>query len=311
MGKTLQSWIKEFGTLVFTQTVQAFIYAIIISIIVFSMTETQGIEAADQNTALGFIAVISLVSIFKVEELLRKIFGLSSTKASVKGAMGSLAKTAIAAKVASKTLDNTKKMATGAKEKFTANKQDRKDREATEKQAQKIESNYQNKEKQLDFNKQDANSRVDKELEAKKREIKADQANRDSRSPDGLNSLGRAKIQSAIQESSGKKASNETKEKQMQAKKEEAFATKNEQFAALQEQAESKKEANAKMRREGVKKMASSGLESVGAIIGTPIGGIIGIADGDISEGLRGMGVGMGVGDAMGQGIANIGAARS
>ena len=124
-GGALSMWIKEFTSLVFTQTIQAFIYTMIISMILFGMGTRKEENANDNNSALGFMATVALLSVFKVEEMSKRIFGLHDTKANPGNAMKSIAKTAFAAKLGKRALDNIGKI-TGGIGAITKARQDRK-----------------------------------------------------------------------------------------------------------------------------------------------------------------------------------------
>ncbi len=125
-GGALSMWLKEFGALVFTQTIQAFIYAIIISVILFGMVnQSPDMPAADSNASLGLMATFALLSVFKVEELTKKIFGIHDTKASPGQAVRSLAKGAIAFSLGKKLLNNVGKISGGYRQMHQA-RRDRK-----------------------------------------------------------------------------------------------------------------------------------------------------------------------------------------
>ena len=67
-------WLKEFCSLIFTQTVQAFLLAIIMSVVVATATNDTIEEQDVAVSATGIIAIIALSSISKVELLVKKIF---------------------------------------------------------------------------------------------------------------------------------------------------------------------------------------------------------------------------------------------
>ena len=121
------TWVREFCSLVFIQTIQAFIFAIVMTLIISVMTpdNVEGVERSDIISATGFIAVIALASISKIEDLVKKIFGVQSniTDPSMRGGMKSLASTMIAAKLAKGVLDNGKKVVGGVGGVYSANKQ--------------------------------------------------------------------------------------------------------------------------------------------------------------------------------------------
>lgn len=105
-------WFREFASLVFTQTVQAFLLAAVMSVIVSTASSA---SAQDQNvgiSATGVIAIVALTSISKIERLVKKIFGVESQfgDPSMKNGMGALAGSLIAAKMAGKLLNNVPKI---------------------------------------------------------------------------------------------------------------------------------------------------------------------------------------------------------
>lgn len=68
------AWFREFATLVFTQTVQAFLLAIVMSIIVSCLAGANG----NGINAAGLLAIIALSSFGKIELLVKNIFGVTS-----------------------------------------------------------------------------------------------------------------------------------------------------------------------------------------------------------------------------------------
>lgn len=110
-------WLKEFCSLIFTQTVQAFLLAIIMSVVVATATNDTIEEQDIAVSATGIIAIIALSSISKVELLVKKIFGVESQfgDPSMRNGMGALAGSLIAAKLAGRALNNVPKMASGLK----------------------------------------------------------------------------------------------------------------------------------------------------------------------------------------------------
>lgn len=110
-------WLKEFCSLIFTQTVQAFLLAIIMSVVVATATNDTIEEQDIAVSATGIIAIIALSSISKVELLVKKIFGVESQfgDPSMRNGMGALAGSLIAARLAGRALNNVPKMASGLK----------------------------------------------------------------------------------------------------------------------------------------------------------------------------------------------------
>ncbi|MGN1012995.1 MAG: hypothetical protein ACI4ON_04095 [Clostridia bacterium] len=68
------SWFREFATLVLTQTVQAFLLAIVMSVIISCLAEA----GKDSVNAAGLLAIIALSSFNKIELLVKNIFGVTS-----------------------------------------------------------------------------------------------------------------------------------------------------------------------------------------------------------------------------------------
>lgn len=113
-------WLRELCSLVFIQSIQAFIFAIVMSLIISIMTPDNVGEIGDENrsdyiAATGIIAVLAISSISKLEDLVKKIFGVQSsvTDTGMRGGMKSLATTMMAANLAKGVLDNAGKVAGG------------------------------------------------------------------------------------------------------------------------------------------------------------------------------------------------------
>ncbi len=112
------TWIKELCALVFVQTIQAFILAIVLSIILtflFPELNEQGIATVtsqDQVSALGVLCIILLTSLTKMEQITKKIFGLESGVLQNKPPHG-LAATMLALKAVGRVFNNVPKMVGG------------------------------------------------------------------------------------------------------------------------------------------------------------------------------------------------------
>lgn len=113
-GGPLNAWIKEFCELVFIQTLQAFIFALVNGFIVKIITYQHVKEQSDNNAALGIICIVALTSIFKIEDIARRIFGYGPTKADHGNAVQSIGKSMMALKMGKNLLDNGKKVVGGA-----------------------------------------------------------------------------------------------------------------------------------------------------------------------------------------------------
>lgn len=139
-GGALSTWIKEFCELVFIQTLQAFIYAMVIGVIM--NMNVAAMENSDQATVLGFMCVVCLTSIFKVEEILRRLFGFGPTKADHGNAVKSIAKTAFAVKLGKRVLDNGGKIVGGAKNMIGANKDAKKASDRLQRRKKALDADY-------------------------------------------------------------------------------------------------------------------------------------------------------------------------
>lgn len=89
-------WFREFATIVLTQTVQAFLLAIVMTIIISCLSGSNGDE--DSVNAAGLLAIIALASFGKIEMLVKNIFGVTSSfgDPSLQNARGFTAGTALA-----------------------------------------------------------------------------------------------------------------------------------------------------------------------------------------------------------------------
>ena len=116
------SWFREFATIVLTQTVQAFLLAIVMSIIISSLSSSGG--GQDNMNASALLAIIALSSFGKIEMLVKQIFGVTSAYGdpSLKSGAGITAGTMWAWKGGKRLLDNGKKFAEGHAMKVKARK---------------------------------------------------------------------------------------------------------------------------------------------------------------------------------------------
>lgn len=116
-------WLKEFCSLVFTQTVQAFLLAIIMSVVLY-MANDGGEQQYSGNSvsAVSIIAIIALSSISKIELLVKKIFGVESQfgdpamKNGVKSFSTGVAAGMATINLAKRPADNLKKFVGGIKD---------------------------------------------------------------------------------------------------------------------------------------------------------------------------------------------------
>lgn len=108
MGGALSAWLKEFCALVFIQSIQAFTFAIIMVMVI---NLVKGESANSKAAPLGMVAVVAMASISKLEDLVKKMFGIgpSVTDPSLRGGMKSWATGMVAFGAAKRVADNGKK----------------------------------------------------------------------------------------------------------------------------------------------------------------------------------------------------------
>lgn len=118
-------WFRELATLIFTQTIQAFLLAIVMTIVINAMatSNTQGTDENGQTTsqtnyAAGLLAIIALSQFGKIELLVKNIFGVTSQYGDPSMQAGKDSLTAgkvLALGAAKKLSDNVKKVGSGVK----------------------------------------------------------------------------------------------------------------------------------------------------------------------------------------------------
>lgn len=276
-GGALSAWLKEFTALVFTQTIQAFIYAIIITIILYGMGGDKGgtVGANDNNTALGLMATFALLSVFKVEDLTRKIFGISDTKASHGNALKSIMKLKFAADIGKRTLNNAGKFLGGIG-KINKAGQDRR----------KLK-------KRLDEDMQDEMSQNGQQSGASGGPVYGGagvDADNDS-SGAAFGGAGSYSSGSSGAVGGGANANHDAISSASRRRMRNALRNYEDQLSAIN-----------KSRDEGIKDMISSVVESQGAIFGGAVGAVLGGSDGNFDEAVAGLMAGAGVGDMLGKG---------
>lgn len=280
-GPVLNSWIKEFCTLVFIQTIQAFIYAIIISIIVeMSFLSIEDVD--DRNASMGIICVVALTAVFKVEELIKKIFGIGNSKADVHGAMSSLAKTAIAWNFGKRVLDNTTKVAGGIKS-----------RQDAAKGRQKLKSRMERDQATFGI----GGAVPDEAMDDIGPQIQQERLGAETSNAVDLGSyVGTTHFNNQAIEVANKKSqagNNVTKNgKNIR------------DYNAMMDKYQDQLDELKKKRQEGTKQILRGLGETAGAVPGALAGAVIGGADGDLDAALRGAAVGIGIGDTIGGNVA-------
>ena len=104
-------WFKELASLIFIQTVQAFLLAIIMSIIVNALVGTDG---NGSTYGAGLLTIIALSQFNKIEFLIKNIFGVTSQYGgSMDQGKGGLLGSMMALKMGKRVLDNAGKVVGG------------------------------------------------------------------------------------------------------------------------------------------------------------------------------------------------------
>jgi len=284
-GGALSTWLKEFTALVFTQTIQAFIYAIIILIILYGMnTNRANVSANDSNSALGLMATFALLSVFKVEELAKKIFGLGNTKASPGNAMKSIAKTAIAAKLGKRVLNNAGKIFGGIGAITKSRQDNRKTKARLEEDMQDLGFKRDEKGKVIFTGKSKAASASGSG--AKGASGKSSVNGKSGAEPE-INNSGSAAAASIDLPSADISAADRRRIRN-------AVRTYEDKVSEIK-----------KARNQGIKDIVAGSVESIGGLYGGVAGGILGGADGNLDEMIQGIMAGAGVGDVSGEMAVN------
>lgn len=291
-GGALSAWMKEFTALVFTQTIQAFIYAIIISMILFGMVKNSGVSGSDNNSALGLMATFALLSVFKVESMARRIFGVGDTKASPGSAFRSIAKTAIAAKIGKRALDNTGKVLGGVGSIFKAGS-------ASAKAKKRLKEDMQDNGFELGKDKKPVYVGKGSKATAVKTSASGSGSgvgnDLGGGSADGSGDVREAVSTAASNSMADASANVGTISDSDKRRVKNALRTYEDKIAEIK-----------KSRNEGIKNMVSGVAEGFGALAGGTMGGILGGSDGNVDELIQGIMAGMGAGDALAQQTVNI-----
>lgn len=305
------TWIKELCALVFVQTIQAFILAIVLSIILTFIAPTDGtITSQDSVSALGVLCIILLTSLTKMEQITKKIFGLDSGLLQNKPPHGLMA-SYMALKAAGRIFNNIPKMASGVgniigagtdKKKANAKMLTRLNKKGIDKNGNPIGSSPQINAPNGENNLLEGNEYYEKAKQAKKngdmdgyRENMGIQA--------GINKAKKAMAQNATVPSRlnksaavGMDISVPNSRPQFEKDAEKIMDAYDDEIAKAKEK-----------RRQGIQKIVAGAAETVGAGIGgmagLSIGSISGLATGDLDQVSKAMAYGMGAGDALGENL--------
>ena len=118
-GEVFSTWFKELCSLIFVQAFQAFLFAIVITMVITmlgqqvvgSANAAEFGDAQGSINAIGIFAILALSSFGKIELLVKKIFGLTSGVGdpSLQAGRKSLTGSMLALKGFGRTLDNGRK----------------------------------------------------------------------------------------------------------------------------------------------------------------------------------------------------------
>ena len=325
-GGALSAWLKEFCQLVFIQTLQAFIYAIIIIVImeIYSTSIEGSSDVTNYVTGLGLFSVAALFSVFKIEDLARKIFGFGSTKADHGSAVKSIAKTAFALQLGKRVLNNGKQMVGGAKNMLGANKDAKKAADRLERRKQALFKDTGITEETAGDTssvtsttspRAEAQRRIDSQKRAEKIKLFEDaQKARRLAQTESDPVKKKALINEAKQKLAQSNAINDTlvestSRASIGGNSNSSGSAKpgnyHQKMLDIKEQYESEIAAAKKKRKEGFRTMTRGAMETTGAVIGGTAGGILGLSGGDLDDGINGLMSGAGLGDAAGEFATN------
>ena len=274
-NKIFNVWIKELCSLVFVQSLQALLMAVMLAIIVKLYVDSgaKADEASDGITqALGVYAIFIMSIIPKIELLVKKIFGLGSgvADASMMGGKGSLIKTGLAIKGGLSLLNNVPKIIGGAA--GYAGSRLGLSHEAQQKRIAKKNLNIANYKDRINNNR----------IAGKNMELDKDNYNINSEASEGQ--IPRNNV--LLTSDDLIKALNNGKSKDPNAEYREAVHN-------LKQK-----------RRENLKKMTGGLLETAGAIGGAALGGVVGLAQGeDVAQNMI---IGAGAGDKIGNVVNDV-----
>ncbi len=271
-SNVFSSWLRELCSLIFVQTFHAFLLAIIMSIIVGAVSSSYLSTIDGGIEAVGLLAIFALLSLPKLELLVKNIFGLTSGVADTSLAAGqksSFVGSMLAYRAGKRLLDNPRKVVGGIGKSIGAQFNIRK--------AKNAKNDYLIGQKESDE-------------ETPKRKISGARG-----SISAVNSVGNgttSELTSAI-----KQLTREINKQSLDTGKGKSDSKLNELDKAIEDAK--------KQRTEGLKSIATGTLETVGALHGAVAGATIGAATNNNVADYAIKGAGLG--DAAGETIVNLG----
>lgn len=299
-----EMWVRELCSLVFIQSIQAFVFTIVIVLIV-EVAQGGSLNAED-TSAFGVIAIIGLASISKIEDLAKKIFGIGPSMGdpSMHSGAKSFMTMMAAGSVAKRVLDNPKKIAAGVKGHFTANKEKMKAMESRNKAMGKL-----NKRVARDFGSPIASSGLEQMAqdsggqEGTSSNTNGNDINNNSTAA-SMGGNTRSDISPSAKGENTTASSNVGKPTGSSSR---SISDNNKLRDKYEDQADEieknyqdKIDEIKKKQKENWKTSASGVTETLGAIMGGTAGMMKGMAEGDIQGMINGAGFGMGIGDKIG-----------
>lgn len=301
------TWIKELCALVFVQTIQAFILAIVLSIIL-TFIKDNGSKVSEQATvqSLGVLCIILLTSLTKMEQITKKIFGLDSGLLQNKPPHGLMA-SYMALKSVGRIFNNIPKMAGGIggiigagtdKKKANATMLTRLSRKGLDKNGNPVNvASPQVNEATGENNLLDGNEYYEK---AKKAKLSGDM--------DGYRD--NINIQAGINKAKKAMAQNATTPSRLN----NMDKTQDDYLKIMDKYDDEISKAKAK-RRQGIQDLASGITETAGAVVGgtagLSVGLISGLATNDYDQIHKATAYGIGAGDALGENLTKAVSAAS
>lgn len=129
-GGSFSNWLKEFCTIVLIQSLQAFLFSIIVVLIVTSYNQSKADESS-KALGLGVVGVVGLASLSKLEDLVKKMLGVGgSFDPSMKLSNTDIATGLMAGKIAGRVLNNGSNFAKGVSGYRKASKEETKVKQA-------------------------------------------------------------------------------------------------------------------------------------------------------------------------------------
>ncbi len=276
-------WFKELASLIFTQTVQAFLLAIIMSIIVNALVGTKG---NGSTYGAGLLAIIALSQFNKIELLIKNIFGVTSKYGgSMDQGKGGLLGSMMALKMGKKALDNIPKMVGGTRNALNANR--------TLKNLRKEKSN-------LELDKAADGAEADAQVALNSMGEAADKFIDDAQTGAGM--AAGARMVNGGGSGSGVGIPSSQIDQLISAVKEQTSTLKT--LKSLNQEIEKVKS----QRRQGIRTAVSGALEGPAGLVGAAGGAIVGLGMGD--NVVKNAAIGYGVGDSAISGAAKMGQNR-